>query len=248
MPIYGNPTAKIVSDLTNKTGVRTIVYSRLWIPSKAGLSPGERAKERPTPPDVSPLLAYTGEVKDTLRDGYYESQWTAEGGEGSPRESSNSQSFEPRFEERSLALHPNWVNMARKYLGSVNDGGQINWNRSLSGADTAKFGLKPNSGSKADPNPMYGRQTYYALTGGVYSFRYSQSTKPTNLYADIQKIVATAALPGRPPGMPNRNWLKIQPKETLRGTLWEIEEIFWLSDEGGWPTQIYLLAGQTIFQ
>ena len=243
MPIYGNPKPKILSDGVSRSGVRSLKCSNIWVPSKAGLTPKQRDQERPTPPNFGGFFVAI-DFNDILKDGYYETQWNIEGGSGLSRAESTCQNFDPRYEERSLVLHPNWWSIQKKYWGSVDDAGRILWPQYLPNvADTSKSGLKIDSGNGINANPMYGRQTYLALVGGIYSFKYSQQTKPGSLYADIERIFTTGQLPGKPPAYTGRNWLKAPPKEGLRGGLWDLEEIFWLSDYGGWPTQTYLPAG-----
>lgn len=245
MSVYGNPKPVLKSDTIDKSGVRHLALSQIWQPRQPGLSTAEMLAECPNAP-VVPGFTLVLPIKTELQGGYFETTWTLDGpatgiltaGAVQDRSNSTDWTFEPIWQEKSLALHPNFQNLLADYSGTIDaTSGRINWQTPLSVSNGS--GLDAGSSNTID-NPMYGRQTYFDLTGGIYSFRYTQKDRYSGLYAYVGNILATGSLPGLPPNFPNRNWMKIQPKESkATGSLFKFEEIFWLSEEGGWPKQIY---------
>jgi hypothetical protein len=90
---------------------------------------------------------------------------------------------------------------------------------------------------------MFGRETFLAVEG-TYLFRYVSVAKPSQ--NGVGKI-HNGGLPGDAPSYDNRNWLKLPVVYQRRGPIYDNLEGYWLSGEGGWPTQIYGKAsgGQT---
>jgi hypothetical protein len=86
---------------------------------------------------------------------------------------------------------------------------------------------------------MFGRETYFTQQGGTYWFRYmvlDESEIPT-----IEGRIFTAAeLPGRARNISGRNYLGAGAPYQRRGpAAIEVIEQYWLSDEGGWPKELY---------
>lgn len=95
-----------------------------------------------------------------------------------------------------------------------------------------------NGGTK--PNPMAGVDVYHAPSL-IWSHRWVSRTLP-------QRIVGNLGFIDNPPGNPpelsgNRNWLKIRARATWRGNIWQIEESWELSEEGGWVPELYNRLG-----
>ena len=83
---------------------------------------------------------------------------------------------------------------------------------------------------------MFEVQDFFRMEG-TYSFRYAELSIPDTLYKEAGLV--TKNIPGKPPFVDGRNWLKVPPTWRRRGLIYEITEQYWLSGIGGWPVPIY---------
>lgn len=241
---YGTPKPVLKGDSTDSDGIRHLKLSQLWQPSKSGLSMVEMLAERPEAPSI-PGYSLVLPIETESRNGCFETTWTFDGASWSSdsknRSNSTDWSFEPIWQEKSLLTHPHLANLLDIYRGTVNkDAGNIDWKDTVSPGKSRYVSGLAGSSSSTIQNPIRAQQNYFDLTGGIYSFRYAQTSRPGGLYSHIGEIWTTSELPGRPPVFTDRNWLKIQPKESCVGeNMFKFEEIYWLSGKGGWNEDIY---------
>ena len=235
--IYGTPQIHIDDDQTDRIGIRTLVLSQIWQPSRWPLSLAELDGEKPGVPSVPGGVMFIGEQTRRMG-GVLRTTWTFEGinGDGKSvtfkdRTNSIDYSFEPGFSQVPITKHPYWNNLNSKFGAQVTDG-QVSWPDSV--PSTGSSGPVV-SDSQGKANPMFGQDDFFRMEG-TYSFRYAATTLGAAL-TGIGKI--TASLPGRPPTFPGRNWLKAPSPWRRRGPVLEITEIYWLSGEGGWTAEIY---------
>lgn len=73
---------------------------------------------------------------------------------------------------------------------------------------------------------------------GTYWFRYAAFDLST-AGVGLQRIFSSGALPGQAPRFEGRNWLKAGSPYLRRGPVFDITEIYWLSNDGGWPEAVY---------
>lgn len=85
---------------------------------------------------------------------------------------------------------------------------------------------------------MFGVEDYFRMEGS-YRFRYAEMQLPASLLNGVGFIATN--LPGQPPNfdVDRRNWLKLPPTWRRRGSVFEINEVYWLSGPGGWPEPVY---------
>ena len=249
--IYGNLLYHRKNDLTDIVGIRTLVMSRLWQPSRSDLSIEQIDAEEPVSPSVPGGLLLIGSQTQPAG-GLYHTSWTYEGirgdGKGATfrtRSNTLDYGFKPGLAQVSLKL---WRGLTGKedkafqglldkyqgYLDSESD--QIIWPATM-GATTSAAGLTGASKATGDFNPMFGVQDFFRMEG-TYTARYCALNIPKSL-SDGDGLVVTN-LPGKPqPTTQGRNWLKVPAVWRRRGYIFEIVESFWLSGIGGWPVPVY---------
>lgn len=243
--IYGTPTIHRDDDQTDRIGIRTLVLSQLWQPSRWPLSQEELDAESPAPPEVSAGVVFIGQ-QTRRQGGALRTVWSFEGINGNgksvtfkQRHNSIDYRFDPGFSEKSLLLLPNIQELFDTYGGYVLDG-QIYW-PPLTPEQTGSANKKSATAGK--PNPMFGRDSK-RMMDGTYSFRYAEIGYG-KAFADVGKIFTTGKLPGKPPtDIGDRNWLKATPGVIRRGPVHDITETYLLSEEGGHPEAIYGTAGK----
>src|SRR5688500_4018639 len=79
--IYGEPTIKVDDDQTDRIGIRTLVLSRMWQPSRWPLTIEELDGEMPGVPEVPGGMLFVG--RQTRRQGgAVRTHWSFEGIDG----------------------------------------------------------------------------------------------------------------------------------------------------------------------
>lgn len=253
--IYGTPQLITESDSSDQIGIRTLIVSLIWQPSKKDLSLVEIDAEKPGIPSVPGGVLLVG--NETRRSGgIYKTTWTFEGIDGDgksvtfkDRSNTLDYGFEPGLSQVSLKL---WRGTSGKdsnafqelmdaYQGVPDqESDQILWQPTISSANSTPAAGLPgasaqNQGTKL--NPMFGIQDFFRMEG-TYRCRYAALSLPGGLYAGAGLV--TSALPGQPPAVGDgRNWLKVPPVWKRRGLVFDITEEYWLSGIGGWPAPIY---------
>ena len=105
--------------------------------------------------------------------------------------------------------------------------------------DFAQKAFKKNK-SDGSPNPLYGTTSYLAMTA---TFRKNQTVGNVNEVAGIFDSIGKISGPSYDlisiPLVASRNWLKLSPKITSRGGVFEVSESWMLSGAGGWNSKIY---------
>jgi hypothetical protein len=236
--IYGDPQLHIDDDQTDRIGIRTLLLSKLWQPSRWPLSLVELDAEKPNVPEVPSGVIFIGEQTRRLQ-GALRTTWTFEGinGDGKSvtfkdRSNSLDYSFEPGFSQVSITQHPAWEYLKKTYGGQQTPDGQVTWPESISDSSS---GGPVRGNSDGMKNPLSGYSHFHSIEG-TYSFRYAS----LSLSLAMQGVgYIAASLPGTPPPVKNRNWLKAPSPWQRRGPVMEITEVYWLSGEGGWLPQIY---------
>jgi len=252
--IYGAPLVKRESDVTDRIGVRTLVLALIWQPSSSTLTQAEIDDETPDLPGGMPGgLLWIGQQTMPFG-GCYKTRWTFEGinGDGksvtfATRGNSYDYAFEPGFSQLPISQHPLfWTELLPNFSGSPDPQGDgVLWRPYLSGPVSGGTGL-PGSGAGAasqTPNPMFAHQDYFSMEG-TYSYRYASLNPPT-AYNPVGIACSTAALPGLPPQIPDRDWLPLAPRSKRRGLIFDCLESYWLSIEGKWCPPIYNGTGTT---
>ena len=237
--IYGTPIVHVDDDQTDRIGIRTLVLSQVWQPSRWPLSMEELDAEMPAPPPVSGGIIFIGQQTRRQR-GVMRTTWTFEGINGNgksvtfkDRQNSTDYRFDPGFAEKSLMQLPNIEELLLEFGGTALDN-HISWPPLVPLGDS---GMTKNM-SSGKRNPLYGRETYFSMEG-TYSFRYA-AVSYGRAFHGVRLIHETGSLPGQPPTqIGDRNWLKAPPIIIRRGPVFEITEVFWLSDLGGWPDALY---------
>ena len=145
--IYGDPQIHIDDDHTDRIGIRTLVLSQLWQPSRWPLSLAELDDEKPDVPEVPGGLIFIGE-QTRRTPGALRTTWTFEGinGDGKSvtfkdRTNSPDYSFEPGFSQVSIIKHPAWQYLEKTYGGQVIDG-QVIWPEYISSSGAASGPVK----------------------------------------------------------------------------------------------------------
>ncbi|HSI10717.1 MAG TPA: hypothetical protein VK961_01675 [Chthoniobacter sp.] len=235
--IYGNPQIHIDDDHTDRIGIRTLVLSQIWQPSRWPLSLAELDEEKPDVPAVPGGVMFIGE-QTRRTSGVLRTTWTFEGinGDGKSvtfkdRSNSVDYSFEPGFSQVPITRHPYWSTLKTKFGAQLTDN-QVTWPEYIPASDSSGPVVGDDQGKA---NPMLGQDDFVRMEG-TYSFRYAATTLGAAL-AGVGKIATS--LPGRAPSFPRRNWLKAPSPWQRRGPVLEITEVYWLSGEGGWPAEIY---------
>jgi hypothetical protein len=247
--IYGKPSIKITKDTTDRNGLRTLVLSQLWQPQgNAPLSIEDQDAQEPDVPAVPGGVLFIGRQRAPEKGGF-RTYWTFEGigGNGKDvtfkdRAHSIDYWFEGSLSERSLLELPNIQDILNQFNGVAQDG-QIIWQPTLPGGASNGAMVGAPSGAV---NPLFGYQSSF-VNDGTYHFRYLSNGYGSIPFSNAGKVMETGKLPGTPPTTESvnanertgRNWLAMPPAPRRVGPVYEVLESFWLSREGGWPTQIY---------
>lgn len=244
--IYGTPSVTIEDDHTDLVGLRTLLLSQMWQPSTWPLSMEALDSEAPDTPEVPGGLWIIGKQR-RRQGGVLREFWLYEGinGDGKSvtfktRGNSPHYGFDPGLSERPIQLHPKIENLLDKYEGQVLDN-QVIWPLNLSGSGNTS-GLQKNESGQAI-NPLFGRDSYLAFQGGMYWYRYMvrHEREVPNI---IGKIFKSGSLPGGAPAFSGRDWLGSAAPWQRRGpAAVEVVEQYLLSDDGGWPKELYGRGG-----
>ncbi len=255
--IYGTPSLTIEDDQTDIVGLRHLLVSRMWQPSRWPMSLEELDAEAPEEPGSGGGMSLIG-TQRRRQGGVLRSFWLYEGinGDGKTvtfktRGNSPHYGFDPGFSERPIQLHPKIDDLLDKYEGQVIDN-QIIWPLNLGDDGAGTSGLsrgnewqhvtgndRVGAAAASDVNPMFGRDSYLAFQGGTYFYRYmvANESEIPNIFG---KIYGSGSLPGAAPRFGSRNWLGAGAQFLRRGPVAiEVVENYQLSDDGGWPKQIY---------
>ncbi len=245
--IYGIPPIRIEDDSTDLIGIRTLVLSQLWQPSRWPLTDAEYDAEKPGIPAVEGGMILIGNQTRPIN-GALRTSWTFEGisGDGKSvtfkdRANTIDYGFDPGFAQVDIKLHPDYQKLKDTYGGSE-DGSQVNWPPTISSGNSGATGLGGALDSSGDmTNPMFGVQDFLRLEG-TYRCRYASLTL-SDAESGIGRIFENN-LPGIAPVFPGRNWLKAPSPYQRRGPVFDITEIYWLSGPGGWPDPVYGTSSQ----
>ncbi len=235
--IYGEPGIHIDDDQTDRIGIRTLVLSQMWQPSRWPLTMAELLAETPAAPEVPGGLWFIG--RQTRRaTGTLRTTWTFEGVDGDgksvtfkTRGNSPDYRFEPGFAQVDILVHPEIQSMLTAYEGTL-IGDQIFWSPTLSGGVATGLG----GGQSGQLNPMFGVKDWFRLEG-TYIYRYV-ATDLAGVKSGVGRI-HKGGLPGEAPNYTDRDWLKAPSPWRRRGPVFDIQEIYWLSGPGGWPQPVY---------
>jgi hypothetical protein len=243
--IYGTPPINVEDDTTDRIGIRKLVLSQTWQASRWPMTIEELDEEEPEVPGVPGGMALVGH-QTRRAGGGLKTFWTFEGinGDGKSvtfktRGNSPDYSFEPGFAQKSILLHPNFRAIRDKYQGVVSEG-EVTWPDTIQG-NTGATGLS-GSGSKDQDNPMFGTTDYFDIEG-TYTYRYAV-TDESQIPRIEGRIFEAGQIPGRARTFggdksTKRNYLGAGTPYQRRGTVVEVQEIYWLSREGGWNEAIY---------
>jgi hypothetical protein len=239
--IYGTPILHIDDDTTDRVGIRTLIASKLWQPSRDNMSLEELDAERPAPPGAPAGTLLIG--AQTLQDGgALRTKWTYEGhnpGTGITlrgRADTIDCGFEPGFSQVPLELHRKFAELLKNYGGFYNAyDGTVIWSATLGGGTKVSVGGLGGGTSKQETNPMFGQTSFFRIEGS-YWVRYASLTEPDNSRA--------GTIIKHPPGNPPKNdelrdYLFLGPMYRKRGLVFDIVEHYWQSGPGGWVKPIY---------
>lgn len=253
--IYGTPTIIIEDDHTDQVGMRTLILSLMWQVSRWPMDLDQLDAEKPVAPEVPGGMWLIGS-QTRRQGGALRTHWHYEGinGDGKSvtfktRGNSPHYGFEPGFAELPIQQNSKISKLLDEFAGQPVDN-QIFWPLELPETSTGQGGLSGGStrigfgsggtteGSKKI-NPMFGRQSYFALQGGTYWYRY-MATDERSIPHIEGKVFKATSLPGRARNVPGRDYLGVGAPYIRRGpAAIEVVEQYWLSDEGGWPKEIY---------
>lgn len=243
--IYGVPQIARESDVTDRLGIRTLILSQMWQPSRGDISQTTLDAEVPNIPAVPGGIWLIG-TQTRRYGGAMKTTWTFEGinGDGKSvtfknRQNSFDYEFEPGFSQVPIQLHPDFYDLLETYGGLIDDENVI-WPSTMpDSGGGGGGGLSGGKDKKSEPNPMFGKSDFFR-TEGSYRFRYVDRDVPAIASSKVGKAHSSGELPGRPPSYADRDWLKLAPQIVRRGpTVHLITEVYWLSGPGGWPEPIY---------
>ena len=141
--------------------------------------------------------------------------------------------FEPSFSEEPIESHPHFLFLKERYGGTLDDKGRVQWEETY----TPSKGATSASGGKPTKNPLFGISTYLALKS-VFRRTYTVEDMPSDLLDTIGEVVEE--LPDGFPTPSDRNWLRLPPKVSKRGNVYQISEELILSPVGGkWPPGVH---------
>lgn len=235
--IIGTPAYHIDDDTTDQIGIRTLVVSLLWQPTRWPMPIEELDAEEPAPPATPGGVAYIRRQRRP-EGGALRTVWTFEGvmGDGkSPtfkgRGASPDFGFQGGFATIPIERSPKFPALFSANAGQIVDG-QVFFPQFLpaSGGSGSQ-----SSSSQPKTNPMFGHLDFFSVNG-IYTYRYA-ALSVQGLGGLVGKIVSNP--PGQAPQYQGRNWLAAPLAFRHRGTIFDVQEPYWLSDEGGWPAVIY---------
>lgn len=142
--------------------------------------------------------------------------------------------FEPSFSEEPIEAHPSFLILKEQFDGSTDDKGRVQWPETY----FPKTGSQVLSGGPKDKkNPLFGVSTYLALKS-VFRRTYVVREIPDDLLDTSGEIVES--LPDGFPTPNGRDWLRLPPKVSKRGNVYQISEELLLSPPGGkWPPGVH---------
>jgi hypothetical protein len=245
MSVYGKFQIHIGSDQTDRIGLRTLQLYQHWQASRGDMSLAELDEEEPAPPEVPGGLFFIGRKRVRVG-GVFRTSWEFEGVNGNGKDvtfkvrgTSPDFGFEPGFAQLPIQQHPKIEHLLDTYNGQPIDA-EIFWPLRIASnaSGGAGVGLGGSGSGKEIVNPMFGRDSYFGFQGGTYWYRYVARSE-SEIPDIIGKLFSGGALPGNAPRHGNRNWLCAGTPHLRRGPVVEVTELYWLSEEGGWPKAIY---------
>jgi hypothetical protein len=267
--IYGDTAYLIEDDSTDRIGIRTLVISKLWVPSRwTNGNFGDLDDEVPSQPTVPAGMSLLIGRRTRRASGALRTYWTFEGvnGDGKSvtfktRDNTLDYGFEPGFSQVDIKLHPDFDKFEKKYGAFVDSDGRVVWSRTIGGGvNTSGLGLGGgNSGggsvtslglgasqqgqlSEGSNNPLFGYQDWLRMEG-TYTCRYA-SFDLAAANVGVGGIFSAGQLPGIAPGFAGRNYLKTPTVWQRRGPVYDATETYWLSGPGGWEPLIYRASTQ----
>jgi hypothetical protein len=146
--------------------------------------------------------------------------------------------------EEPIEAHWNFDEIKKQYGGKWEDHeNQQGWvfPKELPEGSSAKSGLSSSKNGGKPQSPMFGVKTYIVMNCTA-SVSYTKKTLPAAVIGAIgysyQKI------PGAPQQFndldtADRNWMKMPPQISKRGSVWQISESWRLSEYYKWPKEVY---------
>jgi hypothetical protein len=206
------------------------MLSLLWQPTRWPMSIEEMDAEEPGVPAVPAGVALVGRQRKR-EGGAVRTYWTFEGVMGNGKDVTFKQrgnspdfGFQGGFAQVDIGKHPQFQALLAAYSGSIVDG-QVYFPPTYT----------PGGSTKAQANPMFG-QTDFLRLDGIYTYRYA-ALSLSGLGGSVGKIITNP--PGQAPSYSSRNYLAAPLIYRHRGTIYDVQEPYWLSGEGGWPKPIY---------
>jgi hypothetical protein len=244
--IYGTPEIYVEDDQTDQVGVRTLVLSLMWEASRWPMTIEELDAEEPEPPEVPGGMWLVGRQRRP-NGGVMRTVWTFDGVNGNGKDvtfktrgNSPHYGFDPGFAQLPIQVHPKINQWIDEFGGLVADD-KIFWPRLINSTSLGGggAGLNGRGAAQQKPNPLFGHDSYFGFQGGTYWYRYMVRSE-TEIPDILGKRFSSAALPGGAPRYAGRDWLGAGAPFQRRGpAAVEVMELYWLSEEGGWPKVIY---------
>lgn len=139
------------------------------------------------------------------------------------------------WEEEPLQSHPKFAELMKKYGGTEDADGNVTWGKKMPG----KTGGVNDNNKSAKANPMYG-VTKWKRLGVVWSATRVMKSLPGGLLSNVGKMETP---PGPAPSLPNNGaWLKLPPRASRRGNVWQVTEE-WQMIDVNLPRELYEKAG-----
>jgi hypothetical protein len=160
----------------------------------------------------------------------------ASGGDNSFSEDEVTFELDTTMAEEPIETHPSFAALKKLYGW---DQDERRFNEFL--AQVPKEGALAGTKEKGKPNPLFGVDSYLAI-GCVYRKTYAARTLPAAILRGIGTIVEKPPDIGQfhlPSSISKRNWLKLAPKISKRGSAIQISEEWMLSGPSGWKKPIY---------
>ena len=241
--IYGNPHDNPEDDQTDRVGLRTLVVSKMWQPTRWPMGRLEMDAERPGVPEMGSGMLFVGR-QTRRRGGALQTFWSFEGidGDGKSvtfkrRGFSLDYQFDPGFTQRPIGQHRKRIQDFIDNYGLQFLDGEPVWPARLKRATGGgRIGARLTD-KESEINPMFGVNEWLSLEGS-YSYRYLEFAL-RGLDRGVGQIHDSGSLPGEAPSYPDRNWLKAPLQYMRVGPVYEIIEHYLLSGEGGWPEPVY---------
>lgn len=155
-----------------------------------------------------------------------------EGGGASYEDRSTVYDMQATWEEEPIETHPKISDLLKKYAGRIVNG-EVVWDKEIPAAADSGLGEGESAPTK---NPMYGVVRWKRL-GVTWSATRVLGVIPAGILSGVGKT--QKSVPGNPPNVPAEStWLKLPPKASKRGSVWQITEEWMLVDDK-LPDELY---------